>query len=157
MKGRIRFFIGLLLGVIIGALVAVGVYFLTVGDVAWQEYVQNDLVPNIVIALTSISAITIAASPIIKKVMVALNNFNTATKDVNDTVTNNSRTEQRVADCEERLTAFDNRLDRIETAADNTEKIVRIGFCNTDELVKKGYAKEIAKVGKDEVEEKSEN
>ena len=42
-------------------------------------------------------------------------------------------------------------MDSLKHTAENTEKILRIGFGNTDELVKKGYAREIAKVGvKDE-------
>ena len=42
----------------------------------------------------------------------------------------------------------------VKSAAENSEKILRLGFCNTEELVKKGYASEIQKVGaKDEQNE----
>lgn len=153
MKGKVKFVIGLLLGIIIGALIAVGVYFLTVGEVAWKEYVENSLIPNIVIALTSISAILVAAIPIISKVMSTLNSFKSATKDVNDTVANNGKTEKKVVELEERIAGLEGCLGGIETSSKNTEQIVRIAFCNTDELVRKGYAKEIAKVGSNEVEE----
>nr|DAL67680.1 MAG TPA: hypothetical protein [Caudoviricetes sp.] len=137
---KARFFIGLLIGVVLGALIACGVYFLTVGDVAWQEYIEEKLAPNIVVALSSIGTILLAATPIISKVSSAVEKFKKATKDVNDTVENNGKNESRIARLEERLGA-------IETSAKNTEKIVRLGFCNTNELVAKGYANEIAKVG----------
>lgn len=137
---KARFFIGLLVGVVLGALVACGVYFLTVGDVAWQEYIEEKLAPNIILVLSSIGTILLAATPVIKRVSSAVEKFKKATKDVNDTVENNSKNENRIARLEERLGA-------IETAAKNTEKIVRLGFCNTNELVTKGYANEIAKVG----------
>lgn len=153
MKGKVKFILGLFLGIIIGALIAIGVYFLTVGQVAWKEYVENSIIPNIVIALTSISAIFVAAIPIISKVITVLNNFKSATKDVNDTVANNSKTEKKVVELEERIVGLEERLGGIETSSQNTEQIVRLAFCNTDELVKKGYAKEIAKVGSNEVKE----
>lgn len=149
-RGKGKFFLGLALGVIVGALVAIGVYFLTVGEVAWKEYVESELAPNVVLALTSIGTILLAAIPILSKVTSAINSFKSATKDVNDTVANNGKNEQRIAELEQRL-------DRIEKAAENTEEIVRIAFCNTDELVKKGYAKEIAKVGQDENKQETES
>lgn len=151
MKGKVKFILGLLLGIIIGALIAIGVYFLTVGEVAWKEYVENSLIPNVVIALTSIGTICLAAIPIIKKVRNTIESFKSATKDVNDTVANNGKTEKKVVELEERIAGLEECLDGIETSSKNTEQIVRIAFCNTDELVKKGYAKEIAKVGSNEV------
>ena len=153
MKGKVKFILGLLLGIIVGALIAIGVYFLTVGEVAWKEYVENSLIPNIVIALTSIGTVCVAAIPIIIKVRNAIDNFKLATKDVNDTVANNGKTEKKVVELEERIAGLEERLGSIETSSQNTEQMVRIAFCNTDELVRKGYAKEIAKVGSNEVEE----
>jgi hypothetical protein len=35
----------------------------------------------------------------------------------------------------------------IQQGVQNLEEIVRIGFCNTSELVKNGYARQISKVG----------
>lgn len=150
MKGKVKFVLGLLLGIILGALIAIGVYFLTVGEVAWKEYVENSLIPNVVLALTSIGMICLAALPILKKIKSTIDIFKSATQDVNDTVANNGKTEKKVVELEERIAGLEDRLGSIETSSKNTEQIVRIAFCNTDELVKKGYAKEIAKVGSDE-------
>lgn len=141
-----KFFIGLLVGVLLGAGLCFLIYFLTVGDVAWKEYLENEIIPNAVVVLTAIGTIMIAAMPVISRISAAVNKFDKATKDVNSTVTNNGKNEQKIASLEERL-------GKIEAAVQNTEEIVRIGFCNNDELVKKGYAKEIAKVGQDNEEE----
>lgn len=137
---KTRFMVGILIGIIIGGLFACAIYFLTMCDVAWQEYIEEKLAPNIILVLSSIGTILLVATPVIKRVSSAVEKFKKATKDVNDTVENNSKNENRIARLEERLGA-------IETAAKNTEKIVRLGFCNTNELVTKGYANEIAKVG----------
>ena len=136
-----KFIFWLLLGLAIGVLLACGIYFLTVGEVAWQEYIEQKLAPNAVIVFSSVGTILIAAIPIINKVLQAVDKFKQVTKDVNDTVANNGKNEARIANLEKRLGT-------IETVSKNTEKIVRLGFCNTNELVTKGYAAEIEKVGK---------
>ncbi|MEG1662473.1 MAG: hypothetical protein RR338_00650, partial [Clostridia bacterium] len=57
---------------------------------------------------------------------------------------------------EKKVASLEERLDKIEKATINTEQIIRIGFCNLDELVAKGYANEISKVGGEDEEEKLE-
>ena len=156
MKKSILFIFGFTLGV----LVAAGVYFLTVGEVAWQEYVETKLIPNVVLALSAISALCVAALPIISKIQVSVAKFNQATSDVNATVENGKKTNEKLAEQDSKIEAFSERFNKMEklfvdnissvkTAAENSEKILRIGFCNTDELVRKGYAREIGKVGTD--------
>lgn len=149
----------LLLGFTLGALAAVGVYFLTEGEVAWQEYVETKLIPNAVLALSSVSALCIAALPLVSKIQASVAKFNQATSDVNSTVANGKKTDTKLAEQDEKIEDFSERFDQMEkmftegfafvkSSAENTEKILRIGFCNTEELVRKGYAAEIAKVGK---------
>lgn len=129
-------------GLAVGGAIACGIYFLSVGEASWQEYIENKLVPNVVFALSGIGAICIAAIPVCKRIIDAAEKFKSATFDVNAAVTNDKKTKQELSDIEARLI-------RIEQAAANTEKIVQIGFCNLDELVSKGYAAEIAKVGEE--------
>ena len=143
MKKFIKVMILIVLGAAIGVAGTCLVYFLTVGDVAWQVYLKEKLVPNIVFILTSIGTICLAALPIVKTVSTAVEKFNKVTKDVSDTVENNGKNTSRINNLEERLT-------RIENSTTNIEEIARIGFCNMDELVRKGYAQEIQKVGKDD-------
>ena len=92
-------------------------------------------------------------------------NFNQATSDVNATVEKGKKTDAKLAAQDEKIASFSARFDEMEklftvgisavkSAAENSEKILRLGFCNTEELVKKGYAAEIQKVGvKDEPSE----
>ena len=51
-----------ILGFVLGALAAVGVYFLTVGEVAWQEYVETKLIPNAVRPLGYLGVMCCGAS-----------------------------------------------------------------------------------------------
>ena len=169
---KFKIFLALLIGFIVGVLGACGVYFATVGDVAWEIYIKEMIVPNVVLALTTIIALWVAASPIIKKVLSALGLFNQATSDINKTVENGNESKNSVAtmsqEIKEGFTQICNdikaefkehkeTIHRIDEATSNTEEITRIGFGNMDELVNKGYAAEIAKVGvKDEREEDEE-
>lgn len=164
---KTKIFLLLVLGFIVGAMTAIGVYFLTVGEVAWQEYVETKLVPNIVFILTAIGTIGVAATPIINRVQATLQKFDKATEDVNDTVEKGRTTAEQLKLQDERIADLHRELDELKIAvveeiqtvhdaAVNTEQIVRIAFCNTEELVNKGYATEIAKVGaNDEKETKS--
>lgn len=162
---KIKIVLLFILGFVLGALAAVAVYFLTVGEVAWQEYVETKLIPNIVLALSAISALCVAALPIISKIQVSITKFNQATKDVNDTVETGKKTDNALAEQDKKIEAFTLKLEEtaqafteavnsVKNTVQNTEQIVRIGFGNTEELVKKGYAAEIEKVGvEDEQEE----
>lgn len=147
-----------ILGIVIGALAAVGVYFLTVGEVAWQEYIETKLIPNITLALSAISALCVAALPIIAKVETAVSKFKQATDDVNATVDNDKTVVQTIGEYSTKLDVLVTELKTLKTdvesiiapvakKVENIEKVVHIGFCNNEELVKKGYAHEIEKVG----------
>jgi len=168
---KFKIFLALLIGIIVGVLGACGVYFATVGDVAWEIYIKEMIVPNVVLALTTIIALWVAASPIIKKVLSALGLFNQATNDINKTVENGNESKNSVAtmsqEIKEGFTQICNdikaefkehkeTIHRIDEATSNTEEITRIGFGNMDELVNKGYAAEIAKVGVEDEREEDE-
>jgi predicted PurR-regulated permease PerM len=158
-KSILKFLIGLLVGLIVGVLVACIVYFCTVDKIEWQTYIKEDLIPNIVICLTSISAICVAALPIISNVQNSIAKFDKATKDVNDTVETGKSTIKSIDLQDQKITSFANRFDKLESELsalkDSTQdisQIVRLGFCNMDELVQKGYAVEIEKVAQNEHE-----
>lgn len=162
---KTKIFLALVIGFILGALVVVGVYFLTVGEVAWQEYVETKLIPNAVLALTAIGGLATAALPIVAKVQKAVDKFNKATQDVNDTVENGRKTEGALNEQDKKISRFDERFDELEKKFEEkiapvekdtkaTKEMCRIGFCNMGELVQSGYAAEIAKVeGGDEEKE----
>lgn len=156
---------GIILGFIIGVLTAAGVYFMTVGDVAWQEYFETKLVPNIVLAFSAAIAIYYTSNPTMNNIKGVLSLFTKATADVNATVENGKQNEQKLAEQDAKIAAFAERFNEMEKlfteglsavkkAAGNSEKILRIGFGNTAELVKKGFAAEIAKVGEENEQDK---
>ena len=78
-------FLLILLGVVLGVGGALGFYYLTVGELAWQAYVEEKLIPNSVFVLTSISSIVLLASPVLKKILLASDKFSKATEDINGT------------------------------------------------------------------------
>lgn len=156
---KFKIFLAILIGFILGALAAVGVYFLTVGEVAWKEYAETKLIPNAVLALTAIGGLATASLPIIAKIQCAVYNFNKATKDVNETAENGRKTEGALNEQDRRISeefaTINERIASVEKDAKATKEMCRIGFCNMGELVHSGYASEIAKVGADN-EEKTE-
>lgn len=150
----LKFLFVVVLGMVLGAGVCVGVYFLTVGEVAWQQYVEEKLVPNMVFIITAIGALWVTALPVISKVQATILSFNQATKDVNDTVAIGKESQININTQSRALKDFNSRFDALEEMMEktsmrlnNTEEILRIGFCNTEELVRNGYASEIQKVG----------
>ena len=151
MKGKT--IIGTIAGFIFGIVVSFGVYYLTAADVAWEEFLNNTLIPTAFIVLTSIGTISVAATPIINRVIKTLEKFNQATKDVNETAENGSLANKDIKAYGDQLEKFTYEIsDIVKPLADdvaNIKTMCKIGFCNSDELVEKGYAVDIAKLAKE--------
>lgn len=122
-------------GLIVGATI-ICVMFLIRADIDWKEYIEKYIAPNIILFLSTVFTIYLTVKPVINLVISAAEKFKSSSK----ILENNIKNESRIVNLEEKLCT-------IETTVKNTEKIVRLGFCNTNELVTKGYANEIAKVG----------
>lgn len=154
---KVKVFFAVFIGFILGALTSVGIYFLTVGEVAWKEYAETKLIPNAVLALTAIGGLATASLPIIAKVQTAVDKFNKATKDVSDTVEKGRKTEGALNEQDKRITeefaVLNEKVASVERNTRKTKDMCTIGFCNMSELVKNGYAAEIAKVGEQDEEE----
>lgn len=152
-----KIFLLFALGVIVGVLASAGLYFLTVGEVAWQQYVEDKLVPNVVFVATTIASLYIACSPLFAKVKAAIEKFGKATDGVCATA---KKDEDLMQDL--RMICSDNTklYEGLCQMKDSLEKdraamqmeinklnsAVRIAFCNNRELVEKGIATEIAKL-----------
>lgn len=136
----ILFIAGAVLGVVIGAAICCGVYFATVGDIAWSDFIEAKLVPALAAVAGSVLSVFVAAKPIVSLVTKAATKFSDATDKVNETVKNNDKNVEKISGIEDRL-------QNIETTVSNIEKMNRIAFCNNKELVANGYAKKIAKIG----------
>lgn len=148
----------LIIGIIIGIMASIGVYFLTEGDVAWQEYIEVKVIPNVVLALSTISALCVATMPLLTKIKLTLTSFDKATEYVNGSAENGKNATKTVLECKDEIKQMMDELEvaktqmqeammPIQQGVQNLEEIVRIGFCNTSELVKNGYARQISKVG----------
>lgn len=135
----------------------------------WAAWVKEKLVPAIVLVVSGALTIYIAISPILVKVKKASDKFKEATKDVNDTARNGDDNAKKIEaftteasaklqaisdDFTNKFRAIDERISRIEQSSQNTEAITRIGFGNMEELVQKGYAAEVEKVGKNNEQDK---
>ena len=156
MKKTITF----ILGFVLGAICAAGVYFATAGNVAWDVYIEEKLLPNAVLALSTISALCMAALPIVNKVQAASEKFTCAASDVNETVAGDNALAEQITACKKEFSDaiseikdlkahLEKPINEVKATADNIEKVVRIGFGGNTELVKKGYVREIEKVGAD--------
>lgn len=144
----------LLLGIILGFAAAVGLYMATKGDVSWEEYLETQLIPNAVLAMSGTGSLVLVAMPIISRVNQALEKFTGATKDINTTADNGERQHKELEKIKEEFrdiaTELKQEVKNSLEISKNTEKMVKLGFCNIDELVKKGYASKIGKVGQNE-------
>lgn len=139
-------FLFILLGLLLGIGGAVGFYLLTMGEIAWQEYLETKLIPNAVIVISAIGSLCVAAIPIISKVRAALDKFDKATNDINETVQTGRRTDDALYEQDAKIAELKAEMEHIRFTADETKEMLRIGLCNTKELVVNGYAAEIAKV-----------
>lgn len=123
-------------------------------QIAWKVYIEEKVVPAVVLALTAICSVYIAISPILMRVKLASDKFKSATEDVTIATKKTQENEKTVTalktDLETRISELEQSIFAVNTSITNVEKILRIGFGNTEELVRKGYAREIAKVGNDE-------
>ena len=162
----LKIILTLTIGVMLGVVGAVAFYFFTESDVAWEIYIEEKLAPNVVIVLSAVGSLLVAAMPIINRVQLTLEKFGKATQDISDTVQNGKKTDQTLdgynntlLGYNDRIAAFEYRFDRLEQViaerlspieknTSATRKMAQIGFCNTGELVRNGYAAEIAKVNK---------
>ncbi len=155
---KTRVVLTLVIGIVIGIMASIGVYFLTEGDVAWQEYIEIKVIPNVVLALSTISALCVATMPLLSKIKLTLTSFDKATQDVNGSAESGKNASKTVLECKDEIKQMMNEFEvaksqmqeamiPIKQGVQNLEEIVRIGFCNTSELVKNGYARQISKVG----------
>lgn len=106
----------------------------------WTEWVQDNLIPNLIDILSILSILYVTLAPLIVKIKKSSNRFDKATKDICDSSRNSEQSLSKVA-------KVNQRLDNMEQKLANIEQMVRIGFVNNNELVSKGFANEIAQIG----------
>ena len=139
----------------------------------WREYIEGTVIPAAVAAIGAIGALCLAASPIIKsakkvlkEMTASIGHFAKATKAVNLANTNKAETEKRVATMLEAVEHTKDTVDStikelgelisaiqyIKERIDVVEKIERVAFENSKDLVVSGIAAEIERIGKGDEE-----
>lgn len=133
----------------------------------WKTFVEEKVVPWITLAVSSVVAVVAALLPLIKKIKGTSDIFEGAAEKLTD-ATKKSKEAREAADgardkileeyesLKKDFEAVKNGYDGMQKSLARIETVVRIGFGNTDELIRKGYANQIAKVGKEDVEENEE-
>jgi hypothetical protein len=148
---KLKIFLLCLLMFALGVGAAAGVYYLTVGDVAWEAYLEEQLIPAALIVISSVGTICLTALPVLKQIKASGLRFDKASADVNATVKSKENYDKQLEVYGERITKMETcmreGMARMERKLDRVERIERIGFGNTRELVQNGYARAIAKVG----------
>lgn len=133
----------------------------------WRAFVEEKVVPWITLAVSSVVAVVAALLPLIKKIKGTSDIFEGAAEKLTD-ATKKSKEAREAADgardkvleeyesLKKDFEEVKNGYDGMKETLARIEAVVRIGFGNTDELIRKGYANQIAKVGKEDVEENEE-
>lgn len=157
-----------IIGAIIGVLAAIAIYMFTRGDVSWEVYLDEKLIPNATLAGTTVVSLYLASGPLIKKagtwlesvkgLFINSSNSLEAAKAEEEArlamLDQLKRTlEQSVAENAEIKAEMESYLTKIQHVAKTTEEMIRVGFGHIDELVVKGYAAEIERMCEHEDED----
>lgn len=152
-----RWILWMFVGLCLGVLASVAVYFIIQGGVDWETYLKETVIPEATVIATSVGTICLLIQPIMKKIGDAAGLFHRAKEQIDDTVEGNKNQVTENAEVRAQVAALKEEVDEIKRVAEHNEQILRIGFGNLEELVVNGYAHEIAKVGTENgSEEKTE-
>lgn len=145
------------------------------GDVTFEEieaWVMDRVVPYIILAASAVFSIYLAILPIIKKVKSASDNFEEATGGVTKANEDNDKTQKANAllleqmkserqtlalaqenfersvlgKLKEFIETVQGELDDTRVQTREIRDMVQVGFCNNADLVKRGVAKQIARI-----------
>lgn len=128
----------------------------------WSEYIDEHIMPWLSLSVSAIVGIYLAISPILNKIKQTSGIFDGAAGrlDEAEAVVSEAKRKFETATKEnEKLVAEFKEVKegykRMIKSISNIERIVRLGFENSDELIVKGYAREIEKIGGAEDNEKA--
>lgn len=132
---------------------------LNTGEIIAEEapesnYFREKIMPFIVANISSICSAVLV-------IFITINKIRSATSELKISNTENKKIKEANRQLQEEVVALKEEVEKItqefnsiHKSVDATKEMIRIGFCNTEELVKNGYAQEIAKVGKNEKKDK---
>lgn len=113
-----------------------------------SNYFRETIMPYIT---ANLSAILTA----ILMIATTLGKIKAATTELKASNAENGVLKGKCKKLEEDITLLKEELASVKKTAEDTKEMVKIGFCNTGELVENGFAEEIAKVGENEEESES--
>ena len=157
------FILGLLLGAILAGVALFAVYYALRGEGDWLEYVENTLLPNVVTAMSTVFVVYFGVRPTLKSVTSCAASFFSAEKSVALAAQRNAKTDEKIAESERKFTeqsaateakleAFEKELCSVKESSSQIKEMLKLGFGNMDELVKKGTSKNICKVDRQDEE-----
>ena len=124
-------------------------------------FIQENIVPWVSVVVTAIASIYIAISPVLMKIKKSSGIFDNATEKLKEAKAVAEAAKSQLKEAESEITALKGEFKEVKdgylkmiNGISNIEQIVRLGFGNTDELIVKGYANKIEKVGNVNGEEK---
>ena len=129
----------------------------------WHAVINEKVVPWVTLAVSAVLGIYVAIAPILAKIKKTSGIFDGAAGTLGAATETVDKAQKKIKETQEELKEKYDELqtefkgvkegyDSMLQSLSNIESIVRLGFGNTDELIIKGYANEIEKVGKSNVE-----
>ena len=112
------------------------------------NYFREKVMPYITANLSGILSGLLA-------MLLTLGKIKAATTELKASTSENSCLKKKNKQLEERIAKLEAKVEAIDKNTQDTKEMVKIGFCNTSELVINGYAEKIAKVGENEEETES--
>ena len=172
-KTKVKFLIiGLVFGIALGAAGICAALYAARGEVDWRAYIEDVLLPNAVTALVTLGVVGVGVKPAINSVLSAAASFVGATASVRESAEEKAESTKRIEESREefsrqsaenaeriealsresgeRISELTAKLERAEQGVEDIKAILKLGFGCMDELVKKGSAKRIMKVGESE-------
>lgn len=111
-------------------------------------YFNEKIMPYVTSSATGLCVILIGLMPVIKKMLKIATDLKTAKETLSASNKENLKLKQDIEDLKQQN-------ETLIKSQEEIKEMIKLGFCNTKELVVNGYANEIAKVGtSDETNEK---
>lgn len=143
----------ILLGMVVGVGLSAVIYLATRGDVDWEKYLRETLAPS---GLTGSVIFTLAWAflrPVCNAVTNSAGTFDLARAAADKSTTTAEVAAARLEETSCLMKKSIAKTDALSDAVFDNQKILKMGFCNMDELVRKDVAIKIKKAG--EVDEAS--
>jgi soluble cytochrome b562 len=130
----------------------------------WKVVIDEKVVPWVTLAVSAVLSIYLAISPVLYKIKKTSDTFDKASDKLDKSQELTEKAKKQLKSTQDDIMKLEGEFAEVKegykqmiTSVSNIEKIVRLAFENNDELIVKGFANEIAKVGsEDEVIKENE-